>query len=80
VKQRSAGSLLRPYFQHWMPSTRSCVLPHSSVPQVNAYLKSMSITTESYPALHPQQGTGQLQQTQEIDGVLVIAHQKLTAL
>src|SRR5882724_10054500 len=37
VRQHSAGSLLRPYFQHWMPSTKSCVPPRSLVPQVNAY-------------------------------------------
>src|SRR5882724_13551925 len=42
VRQHSAGSLLRPYFQHWMPSTKSCVPPRSLVPQVNAY-KSVSI-------------------------------------
>src|SRR5215216_2936618 len=43
VRQHSAGSLLRPYFQHWMPSTKSCVPPRSLVPQVNAYANSLIV-------------------------------------
>jgi putative transposase len=41
-------------------------------------LETISITDEPCPAPHPQQGTGQLQQTQEVDGVLLIADQEAT--
>ena len=40
--------------------------------------ETISICDEFCPAPHPNQGTGQLSQTQEIDGVLRIADQEAT--
>jgi hypothetical protein len=39
-------------------------------------LETISITDESCPAPHPHQGTGELQQTQEIDRFLLVADQE----
>jgi transposase len=43
VRQRSGGSRLRPYFPSLPTSNRAYILPHSSVPQVNAYQSESSI-------------------------------------
>src|SRR5919109_1586023 len=42
------------------------------------FLETISITDEPCPAPHPNQGTGQLQQSQEIDGFLLRADQEAT--
>ena len=43
-------------------------------------LETISITDESCPASYPNQGTGQLQQTQEIDGFFLVPDQEAPAL
>jgi len=44
------------------------------------HLETISITDESCPASYPNQGTGQLQQAQEIDGFFLVPDQEAPAL
>ena len=52
-------SLLRPYFQHWMPSPTSYVPPRSLVPQVNAYSWPSKLRGPGYRRGHLRGHRGQ---------------------
>ena len=66
-----------------VPTSASVAVIHNKS-NVNSnfahYLETISISNEASPATHPQQGTGQLEQSSEVDGFFFIADEPSSAL